>query len=304
VSRDVEATLGEAALPWRARDRRATGGGRAAKAAIAVVRQQPVAAAVVALFLAAGLFAPLAAPQDPNKIHMRERLLGPSGAHLLGTDEYGRDLLSRIIFGARIAAEAGVVAVGIAMVGGVLIGLVSGYFGGPLDYALSRLIESLQAFPVVLLAIAISAVWGPSVRHAMVAIGVATIPDFARIARGVVLPTKQFAFVEAARVTGCSHARIIRTHILPSCRPAIVVLLSFSIANSILYESALSFLGLGAQPPQPSWGTMLSTAKSYMFDHPSYSIVVGVSLSLTIIALNLVGDAIGEQIDPLVRDRT
>lgn len=273
---------------------------RVAGAARAVFRRQPIATVIVTIFLAAGALAPLLAPYDPKKIHMRDRLQGPSHAYWLGTDEYGRDLLSRVIFGARIAFQAGVIAVAIAMAGGVLLGLIAGYFGGKIDYSLSRLIEGMQAFPVVLLAIAITAVWGPSVRHAMVSIGIATIPDFARITRGVVLPTKEQPYVEAARVLGCGDPRILRTAILPNCLPAITVLLSFSVANSILYESALSFLGLGAQPPQPSWGTMLSTAKSYMFDHPSYTVVVGLVLSLTIIALNLFGDAVREVVDPLV----
>jgi peptide/nickel transport system permease protein len=266
---------------------------------IALFRRQPMGMVIVSLVIVCGLFAPLLAPYEPAAISMPDRLEGPSRAHLLGTDEFGRDMLSRLIYGARIAIQAGIVAVSIAMIGGVIIGLISGYFGGPVDFLLSRVIEGLQAFPVVLLAIAITAVVGPSIRHAMVAIGIATIPEFARITRGVVLPTKEQQFVEAAQVIGCGHVRILRNAILPSCVPALIVLLSFSMANAILYESALSFLGLGAQPPDPSWGTMLASAKSYMFDHPSYTLVVGVTLSLTIISLNLVGDAIREAIDPL-----
>jgi peptide/nickel transport system permease protein len=280
----------------RVRSRRA----RLTRTVRAIFRRQPVAMVIVLLFLGIGALAPLIAPYDPNEIHMPDRLERPSREYWLGTDEYGRDLLSRIIFGARIAFQAGVIAVAIAMIGGVLIGLIAGYAGGAVDYALSRLIEGLQAFPVVLLAIAITAIWGPSIRHAMVSIGIATIPDFARMTRGVVLPTKQLPFVDAARVSGCRNARILRTAILPNCLPAITVLLSFSVANAILYESALSFLGLGAQPPEPSWGTMLATAKSYMFDHPSYTLVVGIVLSLTIIGLNLFGDAVREVIDPLI----
>ncbi len=273
---------------------------RGPRTAIKVFRLQPLATLVVLIVLICGTFAPLLAPHDPALPHMPDRLQGPSAAYPLGTDEFGRDLLSRLLFGARIAVQAGVVAVGIAMVGGVLIGLVAGYFGGKVDYALSRLMEGIQAFPVVLLAIVITAILGPSVRNAMVAIGIATIPDFARITRGVVLPTKEQQFVEASRVMGASHARTLWRAILPSCLPSLVVLLSFSVANSILYESSLSFLGLGAQPPQPSWGTMLSSAKSYMFDDPWYTLVVGVTLSATIVALNLVGDAIRETIDPLL----
>lgn len=277
---------------------------RIAHGAIAVFHRQPLATAVVALVLMCGLFAPLLAPYDPAVPHMPDRLQSPSPAYLLGTDEFGRDLLSRLVFGARIAVQAGLIAVGIAMVGGVLIGLLAGYFGGRVDYALSRAIEGLQAFPVILLAIVITAVLGPSIRHAMIAIGIATIPDFARITRGVVLPTKEQQFVEASRVMGASHARTLWRAILPSCIPALTVLFSFSIANAILYESGLSFLGLGAQPPQPSWGTMLSSAKSYMFDDLWYTLIVGVTLSATIIALNLVGDTIREVIDPLLVGRT
>ena len=276
---------------------------RLAQMTTAVFRRQPVATTVVALVLLCGLLAPVLAPYDPAVPHMPDRLQRPNQAYLLGTDEFGRDLLSRLLFGARIAVQAGLIAVGIAMVGGVLIGLVAGYFGGRVDYTLSRLVEGMQAFPVVLLAIVITAILGPSVGHAMIAIGTATIPDFARITRGVVLPTKEQQFVEASRVMGSSHARTLWRAILPSCLPALTVLLSFSIANAILYESGLSFLGLGAQPPQPSWGTMLSSAKSYMFDDPWYTAIVGVTLSATIIALNLVGDAIRETLDPLLSGR-
>ncbi|MFN8593311.1 MAG: ABC transporter permease [Thermomicrobiales bacterium] len=272
-----------------------------ARTAIIIVRRRPVASAVVLLVLLGGLFAPVLAPFNPALPHMPDRLQGPSRTYLLGTDEFGRDLLSRLLFGARIAVQAGLVAVGIAMVGGVFVGLVAGYFGGRVDYALSRLVEGMQAFPVVLLAIVITAILGPSIRNAMIAIGIATIPDFARITRGVVLPTKEQQFVEASRVMGAGHARTLWRAILPSCLPALIVLFSFSIANAILYESGLSFLGLGAQPPQPSWGTMLSAAKSYMFDDPWYTMVVGITLSATIISLNLLGDAIRDVVDPLSR---
>jgi peptide/nickel transport system permease protein len=276
---------------------------RLVRAIVEIMRRRPIATAVVVLVLLSGLLAPLIAPYNPALPHMPDRLQGPSATFLLGTDEFGRDLLSRLLFGARIAVQAGLIAVGIAMVGGVLIGLVAGYFGGRLDYALSRLVEGMQAFPVVLLAIVITAILGPSIRNAMIAIGIATIPDFARITRGVVLPTREQQFVEASRVMGASNARILSRAILPSCVPALTVLFSFSVANAILYESALSFLGLGAQPPQPSWGTMLSSAKSYMFDDPWYTIIVGVTLSATIISLNLVGDAVREVIDPLLVGR-
>jgi len=276
---------------------------RLTRAALAIFRRQPLATLVVALVLVCGLLAPILAPYNPALPHMPDRLQGPSDAYPLGTDEFGRDLLSRLLFGAGIAVQAGVIAVGIAMIGGVTLGLIAGYFGGRLDYALSRLIEGMQAFPVVLLAIVITAILGPSVRHAMIAIGIATIPDFARITRGVVLPTKAEQFVEASWVMGASHARTLWRTIFPNCLPALIVLLSFSVANAILYESGLSFLGLGAQPPQPSWGTMLSSAKSYMFDDPWYTVIVGVTLSATIIALNLLGDAIREEIDPLLRRR-
>jgi peptide/nickel transport system permease protein len=276
---------------------------RIARTVITIFRRQPLATLVVAVILLCGLCAPVLAPYDPALPHMPDRLQGPSQAYPLGTDEFGRDLLSRLLYGARIAVQAGVIAVGIAMAGGVFIGLLAGYFGGRIDYTLSRLIEGLQAFPVILLAIVITAILGPSIWHAMMAIGIATIPDFARITRGVVLPAKEQQFVEASRVMGSSHARILSRAILPNCIPALIVLFSFNVANAILYESGLSFLGLGAQPPQSSWGTMLSSAKSYMFDNPWYTIIVGITLSATIIALNLVGDAIREVVDPLISSR-
>jgi peptide/nickel transport system permease protein len=299
--------MGEAvvAAPSARSDRAAAPGApRVARAAVEIFRRKPLATIVVIIVLVCGLFAPVLAPYNPALPHMPDRLQGPSRTYLLGTDEFGRDLLSRLLYGAGIAVQAGVIAVGIAMIGGVTIGLIAGYFGGRLDYALSRIVEGMQAFPVVLLAIVITAILGPSIRHAMIAIGIATIPDFVRITRGVVLPTKEEQFVEASRVMGASHGRTLWRAILPSCIPPLIVLLSFSIANAILYESGLSFLGLGAQPPTPSWGTMLASAKSYMFDAPWYTIVVGVTLSATIIALNLVGDAIRETIDPLLVGRS
>ena len=214
VTMDAEAAVGN---PWEAAsriraDRRLS---RFARTMIAIFRRQPLATVVVALVLGCGLLAPVLAPHDPALPHMPDRLQGPSRTYFLGTDEFGRDLLSRLLFGARIALGAGAIAVGIATVGGVLLGLIAGYFGGTLDYALSRLIEAMQAFPVVLLAIAMSAMLGPSLRNAMVAIGIATIPDFARITRGVVLPTKEQQFVEASRVMGAGHARTLWRAILP-----------------------------------------------------------------------------------------
>ena len=197
-----------------------------------------------------------------------------------------------------IAVQAGVIAVGIAMIGGVTIGLIAGYFGGRLDYALSRTVEGMQAFPVVLLAIVITAILGPSIRHAMIAIGIATIPDFVRITRGVVLPTKEEQFVEASRVMGASHGRTLWRAILPSCIPPLIVLLSFSIANAILYESGLSFLGFGIQPPTPSWGNMLTDGQDTLSLYPWLAIFPGLMIFLTVIAINYIGDALRDALDP------
>jgi peptide/nickel transport system permease protein len=252
---------------------------------------------LVSLFLICALFGPLIEPHDPNSIELLSRLQGASWGHPLGTDPYGRDILSRVIAGARVAAEAALIVVLIGGLIGTVLGLLAGGLGGLVDLVISRVIEVVQGFPVVLLAIGIVAILGPSLLHAMLAAGIGAIPDFARISRGIALQLRHREFVEAARSAGASELRILRTEVLPNMLGSLIVITSFDGAQAVMYESALSFLGLGVQPPEASYGVMLSDAKSYLSQQASYAVYTGVALALVILGLNLIGDALSDYFD-------
>jgi peptide/nickel transport system permease protein len=261
----------------------------------------------IALFLAIlGLaaFANLVAPYDPAAVHVRDRLQLPSATYLLGTDELGRDLLSRIIFGARVSLLVGLIAVGIAASIGILLGLLGGYYGGLADSLIMRALDGLLAFPAVILALAIMTVLGPSLGNAMIAIGIVSIPTFARIARGSVLSLREKEFVEAARVGGATDRYLMLRVLLPNCLSPLLVQVSVSFANAILTEAALSFLGLGIQPPTPSWGAMLDSGRKYLDQTPWYSFSAGASIFLVVLSLNLLGDGLRDALDPRLRGQT
>ena len=222
----------------------------------------------------------------------------PSGAHWLGTDEFGRDVLSRLIYGSRISLQVGFVAVGISLVAGGLIGAVAGYFGGKLDSVLMRLMDIQLAIPTIMLAIVISAVLGPGLTNLMVAVGITSIPKFARLMRASVLSLKDMEFIEAARAMGASHWRIILLYILPNCAAPLIVQSMLTVANAILYAATLSFLGVGIQPPYPEWGGMLSTAQAYMRTSWYLSIFPGLAIMVTIVAINCLGDGLRDALDP------
>jgi peptide/nickel transport system permease protein len=262
-----------------------------------LVRRAPLATALVAAFLICAVLGPWIEPYDPNKIDLFARLQGPSWTHLLGTDEYGRDILSRLIAAARVAAIAAVIVVVIGGIVGTVLGLLAGGLGGTTDLVISRVIEVVQGFPVVLLAIGLVAILGPSLVHAMLAAGIGAIPDFARISRGIALQLRRREFVEAARMAGSGELRILRSEVFPNMVGALVVITSFDAAQAVMYESALSFLGLGVQPPTASYGVMLSEAKSYLGEQPSYAIFTGIALALVILGLNLIGDALSDYFD-------
>jgi peptide/nickel transport system permease protein len=237
-------------------------------------------------------------PYKPLEQTMTQRLRPPSAAHLLGTDDFGRDILSRIIFGSRISLQVGFVAVGIAGGIGVVFGLLSGYFGGWLDNVLMRCMDVLLAFPAILLAVTIMALLGTTTTNVMIAIGIAYIPIFARVVRGTVLTVKPNDYVEAARSAGASELRIVLQHILPGTTGTIIVQVSLALAYAILAEAALSFLGLGTQPPTPTWGSMLSFGREFVREAPWFTFFPGFAIFLTVLSLNLVGDGLSDALDP------
>lgn len=262
-----------------------------------LLRRSPVACILVGGFLVCAIFGPWIEPYNPNTIDLLSRLHGASSGHLLGTDDYGRDILSRLIAAARIAAEAALIVVLIGGVIGTVLGLVAGGLGGAIDLVISRLVEMIQSFPVVLLAIAVVAILGPSLFNAMLAAGIGAIPDFARISRGVALQLRRREFVEAARSAGASELQILRSDVFPNLVGSLVVITSFDAAQAVMYESALSFLGLGVQPPQASYGVMLSESTAYLNQAAYYAIYTGVGLALVILGLNLFGDALSDYFD-------
>ncbi len=253
---------------------------------------------IVFLFVLIALFAPVIAPQDPLQTSWSAVRKAPSAQYLFGTDEIGRDVLSRVIWGARASLLAGLVSVSIAMALGVPIGLLAGYAGGWTDGVISRLTDSMLAVPFLILAIALAAFLGPSLTNAMIAIGVSATPIFIRLTRGQVMSVKVEDFVEAARAVGNPHWRIALRHILPNILPPLIVQATLAIAAAIIAEASLSFLGLGQQPPAPSWGSMLNTAKNYVDNAPWMAVWPGLSIFLMVLSFNLLGDGLRDALDP------
>ncbi len=258
---------------------------------------------IVLCFLLVALFAPLIAPHDPFHNDLSKTLLRPGPKHLLGTDELGRDILSRIIYGARISILEGLVSVLLAMSIGVPIGIVSGYVGGKVDTVMMRLIDILLAFPGVLLAVAIISILGPSLTNAMISVGIYTVPIFARLARGSTLSVKEEPFIEACRAIGISHFQILIRHVFPNISAHLFVMATLRVGISILTASSLSFLGLGAQPPSPEWGAMLSNGRNYLLIAPHLVIFPGLAIILLVLGINLLQDGLRLALDPKLRGR-
>jgi peptide/nickel transport system permease protein len=256
---------------------------------------------VVGLLCFSALFAGVVAPYSPVQINMPQRLLGPSLRHPFGTDDFGRDVLSRIIHGSRISLEVGAIAVGIAVIVGVVLGVCAGYLGGRVDSIIMRVMDIVLAFPAILLAIAIMAILGPSTANVMIAIGIVYIPIFARVVRGSTLQVRAHEYVEAARAMGAADSWIVRRHVLPGTSDAVIVQVSLSLAFAILAEAALSFLGLGTQPPQPSWGSMLASGREWIERAPWLTIFPGLAIFVTVLALNVIGDGLRDALDPRLR---
>jgi peptide/nickel transport system permease protein len=257
---------------------------------------------VLLLLILAAVFAEVVAPYPFTDGDLARRLEPPTADHWFGTDELGRDVLSRVIFGARVSLQVGAVAVGISLVLGTLIGLVAGYRGGWVDAILMRTMDVLFSFPVVLLAIAIVAVLSPSLVNTMIAIGVVFTPIFARVVRGSVLSVREEVFVRASRSLGASDWRIISRHVLPNVAAPVIVQTSLSLAFAILTEAALSYLGIGVQPPRPAWGLMLLDAQGFIATGAWWmSLFPGLAIFLTVMSLNLVGDGLRDALDPKQR---
>jgi len=256
---------------------------------------------VIALFVILAVFAPLIAPYDPAAQSWTAVRKAPTAAHWFGTDDVGRDVLARIIFGARASLLAGVISVAIALTVGVPVGLAAGYVGGWFDALIGRITDAMLAVPFLILAIALAAFLGPSLTNAMIAIGVTTTPIFVRLTRGQVMAVKVEDYVEAARAIGNPRWRIALFHILPNIMPALLVQATLSIAAAIIAEAALSFLGLGQQPPAPSWGSMLNSAQRFLTNAPWMAVWPGLAIFLPVLSFNLLGDGLRDALDPRER---
>ena len=261
-------------------------------------RSGMVGLVIILLMSLVALFSPILAPFDPLEIHAEDRFHVPEAPYYLGADEFGRDILSRILLGSRLAFSVGLVSVGISTAVGVTIGLVVGYKGGKLDSVIMRIFDALLAFPVILLAIVILAVLGPGSNNAILAIAIVTTPAFARLTRANVMVEKHKEYIEVSKALGANTSRIIFRHIFPNVASTIVVQITITMASAILLESALSFLGLGTPLPAPSWGSMLSIGRGFLHVAPWYSIFPGLAVMILIMGFYLLGDGLRDAMDP------
>lgn len=260
-----------------------------------------IGATLVLAFVAAGLSAPLLTPFDPLAPDFAAVLEPPSWSHPFGTDDLGRDILARVLFGGRVSLQAGLLTVAFGLAVGVPLGLAAGFFGGRVDDLVMRGVEVILSFPTLVLALGITAVLGPRLVHALLAIGIVFVPHFARLVRGQVLSVKENDYVSAARALGASDPRLMARHVLPNCLGPVLVQSTFSVALGILIEAALSFLGLGTQPPTPSWGIMLATGRAYLEQAPWLGAFPGLAVFLTVLGFNMLGDGIRDAMDPRLR---
>ncbi len=269
------------------------------------LRRQPLSifsGILVTILILTAIFGPLLAPYDPNAIDMANRFAPPSLEHPFGTDDFGRDIFSRVMVGARVSLMVGIIAVGLSASVGSFLGVLAGYTGRFTDEVIMRVMDILFAFPAILLAIAIMAALGRGVGNAMIAIGIVYIPIFARIARASVLSVREEEFVDAARATGSSDSRIMYRHIFPNVLSPIIVEITLSLSFAILAEAALSFFGLGTQPPDPSWGRMLSEGRAYFQQSVWLAIFPGLAIMLTVLGFNLLGDGLRDALDPRLKN--
>ncbi len=256
---------------------------------------------IIAMLLLTAMLAPIIAPSDPNAIDLGNRLLTPCATHLFGTDQFGRDILSRIIYGSQISLAVGFSAVAVGLLLGVLIGSSAGYYGGIVDHFLMRTMDTLYAFPAVLLALAIMGILGQGLLNLVLAAAIPSIPGFARVTRSTVLAQRETVYVEAARAYGASSRRIVWKYVLPNSIAPVIVMGALRISTAILVASSLSFLGFGIQPPTPEWGAMLSAGRGFIVRAPHLSIIPGLFIMLVVLGFNLAGDGLRDALDPRLR---
>lgn len=259
------------------------------------------AAAALLVLVVAAAVAPTIAPYDPVKVSMRERLQGPSAPHLLGTDQFGRDILSRIVHGTRVSLTVGLISVGIGLGVGTVLGLLAGYYRR-LDYPITAFVDVLLSFPQILLAIAIVAALGPGIFNAMIAVGIGAVPAFTRLVRSSALSIREREYVEAARALGASTPRILLGYVLPNSLSSLVVLATLSLGTAILSAAILSFLGLGAQPPMAEWGAMVAEGRGFIRQFPHIATFPSLAIFVVVLAFNLLGDGLRDALDPHLRE--
>jgi peptide/nickel transport system permease protein len=284
------AAPGRSTTPWRAAQRR-----------FIRSRTGVAGAIVLVVIVLAAVFAAQIAPYSPTRQDFRIERQPPSWQHWMGTDEFGRDVFSRVIWGAQASLEAGAVAATIALIVGVLFGMVAAFYGGRADSLIMRCMDVVLAFPYILLAIAVVAILGPGLLNAMIAIGIVYIPHYARVARGSVLSVRSREYVDAARALGADDTRIMHQHVLPNTLAPLIVQTTLCVGIAIIDTAGLSFLGLGTQPPTPDWGNMLSAGRNYVIDSPWIATFPGLAILVTVLAFNLMGDALRDAFDPRLR---
>jgi len=264
-------------------------------------RGAAVGLAIVLILILAAVLAQIVSPHDPMRMGAGPRLAAPSLGYPFGTDEFGRDILSRVIHGTRLTLQIGIIAVGISLTAGLLIGLLAGYAGGWPERILMRSVDVIFSFTETLIALAAVAVLGPSLTNAMIAVGIAAIPFYARVTYGVTLVERNKPYFEAAIAAGAAHTRLIFVHLLPNIIPPLIVVATLGVSTAVLAAAALSFLGLGAQPPSPEWGAMLASGREYISRAPWVMIFPGLAIAVSVLAFNLLGDGIREALDPRQR---
>jgi peptide/nickel transport system permease protein len=264
-------------------------------------RSAMIGAAILAVLLVLAIFAPLIAPFDPLDQNPRAAFVAPSSEYFFGTDDTGRDLFSRVIYGTRISLRVGLISVGIGGLTGIVLGVIAGYRRGLVDDLIMRLVDLMLAFPALLLALAIIAILGPGLFNAMIAIGIANIPIYTRVARGTTLSLRERDFVVGARTVGCRDSRIMARYILPNVLPPLIVLGTLGIASAILTAAGLSYIGLGATPPSPEWGAMLTRGRNFLQQAWWYSTFPGLAIMITVLGINMLGDALRDALDPRLR---
>ena len=262
-----------------------------------------ISAIGLALFICMGIFAPIISPYDPNAQSLMDTLQGPSARYLLGTDNYGRDILSRIFYGARVSLVVGVAAVLVACAIGTFFGMVAGFFGGWVDDVINRISEAIRAIPQIVLAMSLCAVFGGGILNLSIILGISNIAVYIRMMRGQVLSIKQQDYIMAAKLQGNSSMGIMMKHILPNCISPIIVQMTLQVGQTILSEAGLSFLGLGISAPTASWGSIVSDGRMYLLQNPMFSLAPGVCIALLVVFLNTVGDGVRDALDPRMRGR-